>query len=786
MSGRLETALHGIGLAAAAWCLSDLFTGTRLPLYRDLLPFIYPYRAFLAEYLARGEVPLWNPFLQLGVPFAASLHASVFYPPSLLLLIPLPLGFNLFLLAHFVIAWAGASVWLREAGASRAGAIAGTVVFTIGGYLVASITNTAHLQAAVWAPWILFVWARACRDSGAGLIATPFLLVIQLLGGAPEVWAATVALATAWTFFCGPSTIGRRAGLAVRFGICVAVSLALAAFQLFPTVEYIAASRRGTPLSYDEITYWSMNPASLLQLLFPPSTVLVGEGERGTIGALLAPRLPWIQSVYLGIGGLCLAVTGIVEGRERVFWTLAALAGAFLALGTYSPLYDALLVVAPGIFARMRYPEKFLFVFHLAAVVLVAHGATTVFQGSRRALRLSIVVAVALGAVALGLTLLGWFAPRILPRIAGILSGRGDWPLDAFTGAGVDLAYKAERALWLLGGWAALAALRLRGRLSAPVFAVLVVSLLAGDLAAAHRRLWVSIPVNELENVSPLPDVERLRDNRQRIYHYDTATRGTPVPGLVERHRSLDERTDLRRFAIEARRTLYSATGMLFGVGNVTASDSIGALPDLERVLARLPREAAVDLLGVFGVATLIGPTELPLENVERIASSAEGSIVYRVLPALPFAHLATELEVVDGVESALLRLAAPSFPGGHGATVERIPSGWTEAAGPLDAEDAAHLRSAGSDEIELEVTATGVRLLVINQAFFPGWRAEIDGRPAAIVRANALVQGVVVPPGRHAVRLEYRPSSFRFGIALSLVALAGVAFAAVVWVRRA
>ncbi|MGH7819051.1 MAG: YfhO family protein [Candidatus Binatia bacterium] len=76
------------------------------------------------------------------------------------------------------------------------------------------------------------------------------------------------------------------------------------------------------------------------------------------------------------------------------------------------------------------------------------------------------------------------------------------------------------------------------------------------------------------------------------------------------------------------------------------------------------------------------------------------------------------------------------------------------------------------------------MRLLVVNSAHFPGWQAEIGGRRAEILRANALVQGVVLPPGRQRVRLTYRPASFRLGVTLSLAALAGLAIA-VVSVRR-
>jgi uncharacterized membrane protein YfhO len=82
-------------------------------------------------------------------------------------------------------------------------------------------------------------------------------------------------------------------------------------------------------------------------------------------------------------------------------------------------------------------------------------------------------------------------------------------------------------------------------------------------------------------------------------------------------------------------------------------------------------------------------------------------------------------------------------------------------------------------------VSCPATRFLVVNSTYFPGWQAEIDGRPAEIVRANALAHGVVVPPGTHRVRLAYRPGSFRLGLAVSLVAAVGAGAGALVKRRR-
>jgi len=60
----------------------------------------------------------------------------------------------------------------------------------------------------------------------------------------------------------------------------------------------------------------------------------------------------------------------------------------------------------------------------------------------------------------------------------------------------------------------------------------------------------------------------------------------------------------------------------------------------------------------------------------------------------------------------------------------------------------------------------------VLNDTFAPGWRADVDGEPAPVFRANALVRAVPVDAGRHRVEFAYAPGSVRAGAAVSFVAL--------------
>jgi uncharacterized membrane protein YfhO len=76
---------------------------------------------------------------------------------------------------------------------------------------------------------------------------------------------------------------------------------------------------------------------------------------------------------------------------------------------------------------------------------------------------------------------------------------------------------------------------------------------------------------------------------------------------------------------------------------------------------------------------------------------------------------------------------------------------------------------------VRVELDADRPAMLVLSQAWFPGWRASVDGRAAPVVRVDGVVQGVPVPAGRHQVDLTYRAPGLRVGAALSAFSLLGL-----------
>jgi hypothetical protein len=70
----------------------------------------------------------------------------------------------------------------------------------------------------------------------------------------------------------------------------------------------------------------------------------------------------------------------------------------------------------------------------------------------------------------------------------------------------------------------------------------------------------------------------------------------------------------------------------------------------------------------------------------------------------------------------------------------------------------AARILRYGNTTIDIEAEAPDGGFLVLNDAWHPWWRAEVDGEPARILKANVLFRAVPLGPGAHRVHFVFAP----------------------------
>jgi len=186
------------------------------------------------------------------------------------------------------------------------------------------------------------------------------------------------------------------------------------------------------------------------------------------------------------------------------------------------------------------------------------------------------------------------------------------------------------------------------------------------------------------------------------------------------------------------------------------AQDHVG-LPDQRLFTPLFPsyRSTLANLLGlrlivtgapIESIDTKLEPGELPL-----VARTSDGYI-YENADAFPRVLFATQAKTAD-----FTRMLADGVwpPVDLRSTVllEHQP-----AVSAPRRQGRARIVSYRNTEVVLEADSPDGGFLVLNDLWHPWWLAEVDGKPAEVLRANVLFRSVAVPPGRRTVRFVFRP----------------------------
>lgn len=95
-----------------------------------------------------------------------------------------------------------------------------------------------------------------------------------------------------------------------------------------------------------------------------------------------------------------------------------------------------------------------------------------------------------------------------------------------------------------------------------------------------------------------------------------------------------------------------------------------------------------------------------------------------------------------------------------------------TESETPPQGTGEVHVASWLPGSIALRTSAETSGFLFVSEAFYPGWKAVVDGQPHEVKPANVAFQGFAVPSGTHDILLHYSPRIFWLGSAVSLLGL--------------
>jgi hypothetical protein len=375
----------------------------------------YQYARFSA-----GEVPLWNPYNNGGLPFIADTQAAVFYPPRLATIALAKLGggwtyhaLELEMTAHVLFYTLTMYLLVRRMTRGHNGTFTGSLIAALvggyGGYMTGyPPLQLALLEAGVWLPLAVlgifeafnvqrpadsrqhemksFSTDGAETDNAAirwpYLIWTGFALGMSWMAGHPQTsFFLTYLLLVylAYRVYAAGRPFWMWLAGAAMFG---AIAFGMVAVTLLPGIEYlIQTSRAG--FDYADMSYgFPLN--ELVQIIFPGVT-------------LWSP----LWSGLIGLG-LALYAAGKVRG-QALFWGGVALFALLFSLGGNGPLYPLLYPVVPGL-RYFRGQERIAYLYAHSIAIMAGFGAAALAGKIRLPWRVLLIGAVIVELFAVGLT----------------------------------------------------------------------------------------------------------------------------------------------------------------------------------------------------------------------------------------------------------------------------------------------------------------------------------------------------------------------------------------------
>jgi hypothetical protein len=157
---------------------------------------------------------------------------------------------------------------------------------------------------------------------------------------------------------------------------------------------------------------------------------------------------------------------------------------------------------------------------------------------------------------------------------------------------------------------------------------------------------------------------------------------------------------------------------------------------------------------------------------------------LFRVPESLPRYYSVGQAVSVGSDEEALGILHRPDFDVARQVLIRGEASDQRVDAAPGQ-QQAVQVLEETPTRIRLAVERDAPGWLVALQTYFPGWRATVDGRPAAIARANLAFSAVPVGAGTSEVVLEYDPPSVKIGLLVSAATAAGLLVLLVLLLRQ-
>lgn len=769
------------------------------------------FRPYLSMMDQKGEAPLWIPYIFSGMPgFAAylvtgdrwwDLAMKIFYSSEHVFgIINYPV---MRVVMHYFIYGAGMFMLMRSKKAARSTSffVSLAAMFSTWIIIYIMIGHNTKIMALMTFPWI-FMCIEKLIERWSLLYAGLLILAIHLLWESSHLQTAfyggcAIGIYMLFELISSITTRDRMMGVlraAAMILVAGALTYGMGLDRNLAVQEYLPYSTRGAAAiqvdptktvdqgedgghGYEYATNWSFSPGEMVTFLVPGYYGFGKVEINGTPGQMTYwGQMPFTDAAhYMGITVLVLGIFGAWMNRKNRFIQGLMVIGFFgllLSFGNnFSVLFDLFFNLVPG-FNKFRAPSQSLILLEFVFPILAGFGIESLIAMHKSGTNEKSNRSILYGAIGFGVfTVIGLLGSSILKGgYLASIAGSGKQGLDA---AGAqEFIYGMMIGDWIIAGIVGVATLLLmyyylRDRISPTVLKLALLGLLVFDLWRIDYRPMETKSAAEVAQAHASTDIDAFLKSDTSLYRIaDYTQEGSQVPNgpayHLEQHIHGYHAAKLRNY-----QNLLDVAGN----GNQITTPTAWNILNTKYIIA--PGPIAEGAQPVF-------------------TSQQRQAQVYLNPEALPRAWFVNRVETADAL-TTLNKIKDGSFdprdvafvaaplkesvePVGYSAGTPPAPRDSADTAAPPAggvrtlAKGSVSVTHFEPLHIAIDVDAPGKNFLVVSEIDYPpAWRATIDGQPAEIVAADYLLRGLVVPPGKHRIEMNYVSEGFTMGKWVSL-----------------
>ncbi len=751
----------------------ELFMARAASLMGDHWEQHYPWAFLMTKSLKQGILPFWTPLIQCGFPIAAESQMGLFYPPNIAfyLLLPFKWAYSYMNVFHFFMSGGGAYFYARKIGLSPLAAFTAGIVFLFGTGYGGAYYNITSLKTLAWFPWILWAFESFFATFRKRYIALEALFMsLAILAGYLQIAALMLAICALY-FILRLFVFGKiherlsvrlkvAGGMILGAGIAIIISLP----QIYLTFELSQFSNRINLVeSYAYVG--SLSPAALLTVVFPNLQGLF----RGAC-------------IYSGIFALLFVTAAFFIKSKDLrsmswLWVMLGIVALLLALGRWSPLYVVLVKLTQ--FYSFRVPAKFLIFGCFSIAMLAGFGVHAIWGDLKSDGHARKIFMRCYGGLMLAVSFVWGMTYAFVTVGSSWISDLGKWivqnfiygqpghprSLDSYLETVETLISRIRQTLsfsdpWLIWAlvlillsfiWAIFFKKGVRlAWLMAFAMGILLVDLYVFAGADIKKDFGAYTNASMLDTVTQKLVEEQEAGKVGRVFGYRKESEVLPLKPSVNMLYGIE---DIGGYSPLIMGRYFETIGQF---GNVNDSNRMFEPPP-EFVYDRLPLLCALD------VSHILSARALHHDDLEFLTHDpAMPAFLYRNRKDHARGHFIGQAVTFAEWPALKKMLMAPGFDPRQTLLLEHSHQSDLAGIQLLKGSKAIRItRTEHAPALERWVLeTTGPGFFVLTNTFYPGWRAELNGKEVPVLRAYGIFQAIYVPgPGAHEIEFRYSPT---------------------------